>query len=184
MHIERSRQFGASLFRAFGDKRRLRQHIPDQLKQFIVVNLHLRAGPLALLDGSLLPLAKLTEPADRPQNGPDPAYYTQLWVLHLNLLRKSLPVKHLQRALAIRPAEMQGTSRRQWEPDAKDAGFSGVPRRQWEPQPKDALLCIIMHYYAGFRPQNVHKGCRNASQRARSRRLCMLQIFVPSLRPR
>ena len=106
VHIERSRQFGAFFFRAFGDKRRLRQHIPDQLKQFIVVNLHLRAGPLALLDGSLLPLAKLTEPADRPQNGPDPAYYTQLWVLHLNLLRKSLSFKHLQLARPTRRANM------------------------------------------------------------------------------
>jgi hypothetical protein len=55
------------------------------------------------------------------ETGQNRAFYTPLLFLHLNLLRKSLSSKHLQRARPIRPAKMHGISRRQWEPDAKDA---------------------------------------------------------------
>jgi hypothetical protein len=70
---------------------------------------------------NLEPPDPLAEPADRAQNGPNSAFYTRFSFLHLNLLRKSLSFKHLQRARPIRPAKMHGISRRQWEPDAKDA---------------------------------------------------------------
>ena len=111
----------------------------------------------------------------------NPPFYTRFLFLHFNILRKSLSFKHLQLARPTRRANMQGISRRQWGPAAKDAGFSPLPRRQWGPQLKDALSCIIMQDSG---PKTSIKGAGTASQRARSRRLCILQIFVPSLRPR
>ena len=125
---------------------------------------------------NLDPPYPLAEPADRPQDGPNTAFYTPFVFLHLNILRKSLPSKHLQCALAIRPPQMQGISRSQWEPAAKHAGSSPSPRRLWEPQPKDAGLCIIMQDFAAA---NIDEGCRNPFAACHVASI----MHAPSLRP-
>ena len=53
-------------------------------------------------------LSRLAEPADRPQDNPNPAFYTPLLSPCITLLRKSMSFKHLRRAQPIRPAKDAG----------------------------------------------------------------------------
>ena len=108
----------------------------------------------------------------------------------MNPAFESPPQVIVTQALTTRPAD---PPRQHAGHFTESMGTSGqrcrIFRVATETMGTTAQRCIIVHYYAGFRPQNVHKGCRNASQRAgtasqraRSRRLCTLQIFVSSLR--
>ena len=98
---------------------------------------------------SFLTSVSLAQPVGRPCGRGIPAFYTPLCFLHLNVLRKSLSLKHLQRARAIRPAKDAGHF-------TETMGTSGqtcmIFRVATETMGATAQRCRIVHYYAGFRP--------------------------------